>query len=144
MVSLELNSLNYCFMRVCARGRSIVDPRVRARVRSCVWSGVRMAARLAVRPGGRAHSSIRACLDRLFYNLFTSKFLLILDKGRRYRRHDEIGTPLCVTIDSLSVAGSEGSGDGCVTVRARDTGVQVSLFAIAPCSIVRGANQIYV
>ena len=35
--------------------------------------------------------------------------------GKRYRRQDEIGTPLCVTYDF------ESENDGCVTVRDRDT-----------------------
>ena len=35
--------------------------------------------------------------------------------GKRYRRQDEIGTPLCVTYDFDS------EQDGCVTVRDRDT-----------------------
>ena len=35
--------------------------------------------------------------------------------GKRYRRQDEIGTPLCITYDFESVE------DGCVTVRDRDT-----------------------
>ncbi|MDR1092816.1 MAG: glycine--tRNA ligase [Clostridiales bacterium] len=35
--------------------------------------------------------------------------------GKRYRRQDEIGTPLCVTIDFETLE------DGCVTVRDRDT-----------------------
>ncbi len=35
--------------------------------------------------------------------------------GKRYRRQDEIGTPMCVTIDFESL------DDGCVTVRDRDT-----------------------
>lgn len=35
--------------------------------------------------------------------------------GKRYRRQDEIGTPLCITYDFDSVE------DGCVTVRDRDT-----------------------
>ncbi|MDR3152492.1 MAG: glycine--tRNA ligase [Bifidobacteriaceae bacterium] len=35
--------------------------------------------------------------------------------GRRYRRHDEIGTPFCVTYDFDSL------NDNCVTVRNRDT-----------------------
>ena len=41
--------------------------------------------------------------------------------GKRYRREDEIGTPLCVTIDF------ETETDGCVTVRDRDTMEQVRL-----------------
>ena len=38
--------------------------------------------------------------------------------GKRYRRQDEIGTPICITYDFESEA------DGCVTVRDRDTMVQ--------------------
>jgi len=38
--------------------------------------------------------------------------------GKRYRRQDEIGTPLCVTIDFQTLE------DGMVTVRDRDTGKQ--------------------
>ena len=35
--------------------------------------------------------------------------------GKSYRRHDEVGTPLCVTVDFESLE------DGSVTVRDRDT-----------------------
>jgi glycyl-tRNA synthetase len=35
--------------------------------------------------------------------------------GKRYARHDEIGTPFCLTVDPESLQ------DGCVTVRDRDT-----------------------
>ncbi len=38
--------------------------------------------------------------------------------GKRYRRHDEIGTPYCVTVDY------ESKNDNCVTVRDRDTMIQ--------------------
>ena len=38
--------------------------------------------------------------------------------GRRYRRQDEIGTPLCVTVDFDSL------DDRAVTVRDRDTTAQ--------------------
>jgi glycyl-tRNA synthetase len=38
--------------------------------------------------------------------------------GRRYRRQDEIGTPVCITIDFDSLT------DHAVTVRDRDTTVQ--------------------
>ena len=41
--------------------------------------------------------------------------------GKRYRRQDEIGTPLCITYDFDSET------DGCVTVRDRDTMEQVRL-----------------
>ncbi len=39
--------------------------------------------------------------------------------GRRYRRHDEIGTPFCITFDFDSLE------DNCVTIRCRDTMEQV-------------------
>ena len=38
--------------------------------------------------------------------------------GKRYRRQDEIGTPVCVTVDFDTLE------DGCVTVRDRDTMAQ--------------------
>ena len=49
----------------------------------------------------------------------SKKFMVDFDEtgsiGKRYRRQDEIGTPLCITYDFESVE------DGCVTVRDRDT-----------------------
>lgn len=44
--------------------------------------------------------------------------------GRRYRRQDEVGTPLCVTVDHESV---EDGREATVTVRDRDTTAQVRL-----------------
>ena len=41
--------------------------------------------------------------------------------GKRYRRQDEVGTPMCITYDF------ESENDGCVTVRDRDTMEQVRL-----------------
>lgn len=41
--------------------------------------------------------------------------------GKRYRRQDEIGTPMCITYDF------ESKEDGCVTIRDRDTMDQVRL-----------------
>ena len=38
--------------------------------------------------------------------------------GKRYRRHDAIGTPYCITIDHDTLS------DGCVTIRERDTMTQ--------------------
>ena len=47
--------------------------------------------------------------------------------GKRYRRQDEIGTPLCVTIDFDTVGDGEKEPDNCVTIRDRDTMEQVRL-----------------
>ena len=47
--------------------------------------------------------------------------------GKRYRRQDEIGTPLCITVDFDTVGDAEKEGDGCVTVRDRDTMEQVRI-----------------
>ena len=47
--------------------------------------------------------------------------------GKRYRRQDEIGTPLCITVDFDTVGDAEKAGDDCVTVRDRDTMEQVRL-----------------
>ncbi|MBQ3404809.1 MAG: glycine--tRNA ligase [Oscillospiraceae bacterium] len=43
--------------------------------------------------------------------------------GKRYRREDEIGTPFCITVDFQTVDDPEtgAPGDGCVTVRDRDS-----------------------
>ena len=53
------------------------------------------------------------------YDLLSKNFMTDFDEagsiGKRYRRQDEIGTPLCITYDFDSLE------DGCVTVRDRDT-----------------------
>ncbi len=45
--------------------------------------------------------------------------------GRRYRRQDEIGTPLCVTVDFQTVGEGDTPGDDAVTIRERDSQAQV-------------------
>ncbi len=59
------------------------------------------------------------------YHDLSKKFMCEYDDagsiGKRYRRQDEIGTPLCITYDFDS------EQDGCVTVRDRDTMEQVRL-----------------
>ena len=47
--------------------------------------------------------------------------------GKRYRRQDEIGTPLCVTVDFQTVGDENTPADNCVTIRDRDTMEQVRL-----------------
>ncbi|MBQ4626868.1 MAG: glycine--tRNA ligase, partial [Clostridia bacterium] len=53
------------------------------------------------------------------YEKLQKKFMVDFDEtgsiGKRYRREDEIGTPLCITFDFDSLE------DNCVTVRDRDT-----------------------
>jgi len=53
--------------------------------------------------------------------------------GRRYRRQDEIGTPLCVTIDFDSLE------DRAVTVRDRDTTTQTRVALDELVGTVLGA-----
>lgn len=59
------------------------------------------------------------------YQKLAKKFMIDYDEagsiGKRYRRHDEIGTPLCITFDFDSLE------DNCVTVRDRDTMEQVRM-----------------
>ena len=59
------------------------------------------------------------------YADLSKKFMLDYDEtgsiGKRYRRQDEIGTPMCITYDFDSET------DGCVTVRDRDTMEQVRI-----------------
>ncbi len=47
--------------------------------------------------------------------------------GKRYRREDEIGTPLCITVDFETVGDDTKPADNCVTVRDRDTMEQVRI-----------------
>ena len=47
--------------------------------------------------------------------------------GKRYRREDEIGTPLCITVDFETVGDEDKAADNCVTVRDRDTMEQVRI-----------------
>ena len=53
------------------------------------------------------------------YEKLQKRFMVDFDEtgsiGKRYRREDEIGTPLCITFDFDSLE------DNCVTVRDRDT-----------------------
>lgn len=59
------------------------------------------------------------------YADLTSDFMVDYDDtgsiGKRYRRHDEIGTPYCITYDF------ESESDGQVTVRDRDSMTQVRM-----------------
>ena len=61
---------------------------------------------------------------REVYDAVRSRFSTQYDEtqsiGRRYRRQDEIGTPLCVTVDFETV-----ESDDAVTIRHRDTMAQV-------------------
>ena len=57
------------------------------------------------------------------YAQLSKKYMIDYDEtgsiGKRYRREDEIGTPLCITVDF------DTETDGCVTIRDRDTMEQV-------------------
>ncbi len=59
------------------------------------------------------------------FDMLSKKFVVEYDDagsiGKRYRRQDEIGTPLCITYDF------ESQEDNCVTVRDRDTMQQVRI-----------------
>jgi glycyl-tRNA synthetase len=59
------------------------------------------------------------------YTQLSKYFMVDYDEagsiGKRYRRQDEIGTPLCITYDFDSQT------DGCVTIRDRDTMEQVRI-----------------
>ena len=60
--------------------------------------------------------------------------------GKRYRRQDAIGTPLCITVDHDSLQ------DGCVTVRYRDSMRQDRVPVSEVCSLVEkeaGFRELY-
>ena len=47
--------------------------------------------------------------------------------GKRYRREDELGTPLCIPVAVQTVGAENTPADDCVTVRDRDTMEQVRI-----------------
>ncbi|MBQ3151161.1 MAG: glycine--tRNA ligase [Clostridia bacterium] len=68
------------------------------------------------------------------YNMLSKKFMCEYDDagsiGKRYRRQDEIGTPLCITYDF------ESAEDNCVTIRDRDTMDQIRLPIDELCAYI--------
>ena len=62
------------------------------------------------------------------YDELSKYFMVDFDEtgsiGKRYRREDEIGTPLCITVDFETVGDDTKPADHCVTVRDRDTMTQ--------------------
>lgn len=56
--------------------------------------------------------------------------------GKRYRRHDEIGTPYCLTIDGQTAE------DGSITIRDRDTTKQERISVEEAVSIVQNRLRI--
>lgn len=68
---------------------------------------------------------------REIHEMLSKYFMVDYDEsgsiGKRYRRQDEIGTPLCITVDFDTVGDESKDGDNCVTVRDRDTMEQVRL-----------------
>lgn len=60
--------------------------------------------------------------------------------GKRYRRQDEIGTPVCITID-FDTLGETPEHKDTVTVRNRDTGEQERV-AVADLAAFIGYNQV--
>lgn len=67
------------------------------------------------------------------YAMLSKHFMVDYDEtgaiGKRYRRQDEIGTPLCITVDFETVEGDPASDmqKDTVTVRDRDTMQQIRL-----------------
>ena len=65
------------------------------------------------------------------YHMLQKDFMVDFDDsgsiGKRYRREDEIGTPLCITVDFQTVGDENTPADDCVTVRDRDTMEQVRI-----------------
>ncbi len=71
---------------------------------------------------------------REVYVMLSKRFMIDYDDagaiGRRYRRQDEIGTPLCITVDFDTLE------DDTVTVRDRDSMQQIRLCIDELCSYI--------
>lgn len=80
------------------------------------------AYKLAVLPLMKKNHSEKA-LE--LYHKLSKEFMCDYDEsgsiGKRYRRHDEIGTPFCLTVDDETL------NSGTVTIRDRDTMKQITL-----------------
>ena len=84
---------------------------------------------------------------REIYDILRAEFRAEYDEtqsiGKRYRRQDEIGTPLCVTVDFGTIGESdEQSKKDCVTVRDRDSLEQVEVPIKDLLSFVAGRIKI--
>ncbi|MDD4715614.1 MAG: glycine--tRNA ligase [Oscillospiraceae bacterium] len=77
---------------------------------------------------------------REIYTNLSKEFMVDFDDtgsiGKRYRRQDEIGTPMCVTFDFDS------PGDHCVTVRDRDS-MEQARMPIAELSAYIAAKTVF-
>lgn len=58
--------------------------------------------------------------------------------GKRYARHDEIGTPYCLTVDPESIT------DNCVTIRDRDTAKQERIPIASAIKVVQDRLEAFV
>lgn len=66
---------------------------------------------------------------REVYEMLRKHFMADFDEtgsiGKRYRREDEIGTPLCVTVDFQTIGDGNLPPDNAVTIRERDSMEQI-------------------
>ena len=87
----------------------------------------------ALAPQGRRASAFKKLGEkaREIYAGLAKYFMVDYDEagsiGKRYRRQDEVGTPLCITVDFQTAGDSTTPADNCVTVRDRDTMEQVRI-----------------
>ena len=90
--------------------------------------------KIAVIPLAKNNPAIIAYAEKLTQELKRSKqgrvtLENIGNIGKAYRRHDEIGTPFCITIDfdTIAAADSDASKHDTVTIRNRDTLEQIRI-----------------
>jgi len=108
---LQIISASYCEEEI-EKGDGSKDSRVVLKLPAFL-SPVKLAVFPLVRKNGLPDIA-RKIIDELkfdFYCQYDEKDSI----GKRYRRHDAIGTPFCVTVDHQSVE------DGTVTIRHRDS-----------------------
>lgn len=85
--------------------------------------------KFAVIPIARNNDQIMKVAQELAHELRTTlQTKVVLENtgniGKAYRRHDEIGTPFCITVDFDTIGADDATHPHCVTIRDRDTMAQ--------------------
>ena len=96
--------------------------------------------KFAVIPIARNNEQIMKVAQELAHELRTTlQAKVVLENtgniGKAYRRHDEIGTPFCITVDFDTIGADDATHPHCVTIRDRDTMAQSHIPLSKVCEL---------